>query len=65
MLRSGIDGIMRELPLPAPAEEDLFQLDLRTRHFELLPGSLGEAISALQNLSLIHIYSYSWVPLRS
>lgn len=53
MLRSGIDGIVRELPLPAPAEEDLFQLDPRTRHFELLPGSLGEAISALQNDELI------------
>lgn len=53
MLRSGIDGIVRELPLPAPAEEDLFQLDPRTRHFELLPGSLGEALNTLQNDDLI------------
>lgn len=53
MLRAGLDGISRELPLPAAAEEDLFQLDARTRRLELLPSSLGEALTALQNDDLI------------
>jgi glutamine synthetase len=48
MLHAGLDGIRRELPLPAAAEEDLFQLDPRTRRLEMLPGSLGDAIVALQ-----------------
>ncbi len=48
MLRAGLDGIRRELPLPAPAEEDLYQVDPRTRRLQMLPSSLGEAIQALQ-----------------
>jgi glutamine synthetase len=48
MLRAGLDGIRRELPLPAPAEEDLYQVDPRMRRMETLPSSLGEALVALQ-----------------
>jgi glutamine synthetase len=48
MLHAGLDGIRRELPLPAPVEEDLFQVDPRARQFEVLPSSLGEALDALQ-----------------
>jgi glutamine synthetase len=48
MLHAGLDGIRRELPLPAPAEEDLYQVDPRTRRMQMLPSSLGEALVALQ-----------------
>lgn len=47
-LKAGLDGIQRELPLPDAAEEDLFQVDPRARHFEMLPGSLGDALEELQ-----------------
>lgn len=53
MLRAGLDGIKRELPLPAAAEEDLYQVDPRTRRLEMLPGSLGEALVELQNDDVI------------
>jgi glutamine synthetase len=49
MLHAGLDGVRRSLPLPPAAEEDLFQLDPRARRLEMLPGSLGQAISALQS----------------
>lgn len=49
MLHAGLDGIRRELPLPAPAEEDLYQVDPRTRRMQMLPSSLGEALVELQN----------------
>ncbi len=48
ILHAGLDGIRRELPLPDAAEEDLFQVDPRARHFATLPGSLGEALDELQ-----------------
>jgi glutamine synthetase len=48
MLHAGLDGIRRELPLPSPVEEDLFEVDPRARRFEVLPASLGEALEALQ-----------------
>jgi glutamine synthetase len=53
MLHAGLDGIRRELPLPAPAEEDLFQVDPRMRRMEMLPGSLGQALIELQNDEVI------------
>ncbi|MFO7169145.1 MAG: type I glutamate--ammonia ligase [Chloroflexota bacterium] len=48
MLHAGLDGIRRELPLPNPVEEDLFEVDPRARQFEVLPGSLSEALEELQ-----------------
>jgi glutamine synthetase len=48
MLKAGLDGIDRELPLPDAAEEDLFHVDPRARGLETLPGSLGEALAELQ-----------------
>jgi glutamine synthetase len=53
MLRAGLDGVRRELPLPAPAEEDLYQVDPRTRRMEMLPTSLGQALVELQNDEVI------------
>ncbi len=51
MLRAGLDGIARELPLAPPVEEGLYTLDesaRRRRGIELLPATLGEALEALQ-----------------
>jgi glutamine synthetase len=48
MLAAGLDGIRRELPLPSPVEEDLFEVDPRARRFDVLPASLGEALEELQ-----------------
>ncbi len=51
MLRAGLDGITRELPLPAPLEEGLYTLDeqsRRRRGIGILPATLGEALVALQ-----------------
>jgi len=47
MLRSGLDGIERELTLPAAIEESLWGADedeLRRQNIELLPASLTEAL---------------------
>jgi glutamine synthetase len=48
MLRAGLDGVRRELPLPSPVEEDLYEVDPRARQFEVLPASLEEALVELQ-----------------
>jgi glutamine synthetase len=48
ILAAGLDGIKRELPLGEAAEEDLFHVDPRALGLEALPGSLGEALDALQ-----------------
>lgn len=48
ILAAGLDGIRRELPLPPPIEEDLFQVDLRARQFDVLPATLGAALEELQ-----------------
>ncbi len=50
MLKAGLDGIKRRLPLPEPVEESVFQLDsteLRRRNIETLPSTLREAIDEL------------------
>ncbi len=56
MLRAGLDGIQRKLTLPAPMDENLFLRDegerLRSRS-RLLPATLGEALEALREDSLI------------
>jgi len=51
MLRAGLDGIARDLPLPPPVEEGLLALDEAARlrrGIALLPGTLGEALDALR-----------------
>lgn len=51
MLRAGLDGIKRDLPLPTPIEEDLYQFthELMVRHaVATLPGSLHEALSEME-----------------
>ena len=51
MLRTGLDGIRRELPLAAPVEEGLYTLEEQVRlrrGIGLLPATLGEALDALQ-----------------
>jgi glutamine synthetase len=56
MLRAGLDGIQRSLPLPPPVEENLFHFDDQRRResgITLLPGSLLEAIEELQRDEVI------------
>lgn len=53
MLKAGLDGIRRELPLPQAAEEDLYHVDPRARQLETLPGSLGDALAELQRDEVI------------
>ncbi len=53
MLAAGLDGVRRELPLAAAAEEDLFQVDPRARRFEVLPESLGAALVELERDSVV------------
>lgn len=48
MLRAGLDGIRNDLPLPRAMEEDLYHVDPRAYQLETLPGSLGDALDALQ-----------------
>lgn len=47
MLAAGMDGILNELPLDEPVEENLYHFtdeDLKRRHIPTLPATLGEAI---------------------
>ena len=56
MLRAGLDGIQRRLSLPPAMDESLFLRDEgeRQRHrARLLPATLGEALDALREDSLI------------
>ncbi len=49
MLHAGLEGIREKLPPPAPAEEDLYHLDAsRRQQLQTMPGSLGEAVDALE-----------------
>jgi glutamine synthetase len=56
MLRAGLDGITRKLPLTPAMDESLFLRDEgeRQRHpSRLLPATLGEAVAAMREDSLI------------
>jgi glutamine synthetase len=56
MLRAGLDGIQRKLPLPPAMDESLFLRDdgERLRHAtKLLPATLGEALEGLREDNLI------------
>ena len=51
MLKCGLDGVRRRLPLPEPVEENLYAFDegdLVKRQIAMLPGSLGEALDELR-----------------
>jgi glutamine synthetase len=56
MLRTGLDGVRRELALPAPVEEGLYTLEEQVRlrrGIGLLPATLGEALAALQDDEIV------------
>ena len=51
MLKCGLDGIKRKLPVPEPVEENLYHFDereLRRRNIGTLPATLGEALEELK-----------------
>jgi len=51
MLKCGLDGIKKKLPLPEPVEENLYAFDsteLRRRDIGLLPSTLAEALDELR-----------------
>jgi len=52
MLRAGLDGIRRELQPPSISNEDLYERRSR-QGMDTLPGSLGEALQALQGDELV------------
>lgn len=63
MLAAGLDGIKNQLPLPDASEENLYLLDnRRIAQLQQLPGSLAEALEAMQEDDLIrdalgpHVY---------
>lgn len=65
MLKAGLDGIKRSLPLPEPVEENLYHFDeseLRRRNIATLPATLGEAIKEMEKDPVIqdalgeHVY---------
>ena len=54
MIRACLDGIRRGLPLPDPADLNLFHADAETlSRFERLPASLPEAVIAARDSALI------------
>jgi glutamine synthetase len=65
MLKAGLDGVRRRLPLPEPVEENLYAFDegdLAKRQIATLPGSLGEALEDLRRDDVVqdalgaHVY---------
>ena len=65
MLRAGLDGVKRNLPVPAAVEENLYEFDeamLARHNVQTLPGSLRDALDELERDELIrdtlgpHVY---------
>ena len=62
MLKCGLDGIIHELPLPKPTEENLFESEWARTGLQALPGTLGEALNDLEQDTAVqealgpHIY---------
>jgi glutamine synthetase len=49
MLMAGLDGVKRQIEPPKPIDEDLYELhDERKASIKTVPGSLGEALTALE-----------------
>ena len=56
ILMAGLEGIKRDLPVPAAAEEDLYHLDETARgKMTTMPGSLGEAIEEMKADELMRV----------
>ncbi len=56
MLAAGLDGIERQLEAPEPVNEDIYHLqetDLAERSIGTLPGTLAEALDALEQDTVI------------
>jgi glutamine synthetase len=56
MLAAGMDGIVNELPLEDPVEENLYHFtdeDLKRRNIPTLPATLGEATAELMQNEVI------------
>jgi glutamine synthetase len=56
MLAAGLDGIEKNLELPAPVEENVFEMTERERKrrgIKTLPGSLAEAIQVTEKSDLV------------
>jgi glutamine synthetase len=56
MLAAGLDGIERDLTPPPPVNEDVYDFgerDLRERAIGTLPGTLAEALDALEQDEVI------------
>ncbi len=56
MLAAGLEGIKNNYELPAPVEEDIFEMDLKRRSqvgIQSLPGSLDEAIVATESSKVV------------
>jgi glutamine synthetase len=56
MLRAGLEGIKNKYPLPAPIEEDVYEMSPQRRkelNIGALPGSLYEAIEAAEASPLV------------
>ena len=56
MLRAGLEGITNKYPLPAPIEEDVYEMSAQRRkdlNIGALPGSLYEAIEAAETSTLV------------
>ncbi len=49
MLAAGLDGIRRELPAPEASEENRYLPDNRQARLTILPGSLNQALDALED----------------
>ncbi|HHX63491.1 MAG TPA: type I glutamate--ammonia ligase [Chloroflexi bacterium] len=62
MLKCGLDGIKNDLPVPSPTEENLFESEWARHGLDTLPGSLKEALDALEKDTVVqealgpHIY---------
>jgi len=67
MLKCGLDGIKKKMPLPEPVEENLYLLDesqLKRRNVAMLPGSLRDALTELEQDEVVqealgpHVYQH-------
>jgi len=53
MLKAGLDGIVNDIEAPDPTEENLFESAWAREGLETLPGSLIEAVEALEDDAVI------------
>jgi glutamine synthetase len=53
MLKCGLDGIKHNLPLPGPTEENLFESEWARTGLCTLPGTLHEALAALEQDAVV------------